>query len=36
MFEVGGAFSREVIYQSYLPHAYYPNNTVFVRAGLAY
>ena len=36
MFEVGGAFSREVIYESYLPHAYYPNNTVFIRAGLAY
>lgn len=36
MFEVGGAFSREVIYQSYLPHAYYPNNTVFMRAGMSY
>jgi hypothetical protein len=36
MFEVGGAFSREVIYQSGLPPSYYPNNTVFLRAGLAY
>jgi hypothetical protein len=36
MFEVGGAFSRGVIYESYLPHAYYPNNTVFVRAGMSY
>ena len=36
MFEVGGAFSREVVYQSGLPHAFYPNNTVFLRAGLAY
>jgi hypothetical protein len=36
MFEVGGAFDREVIYQSGQPHAYYPNNTVFLRAGLAY
>lgn len=36
MFEVGGAFSREVIYESYEPHAYFPNDTVFIRAGLAY
>jgi hypothetical protein len=36
LFEVGGAFQREVIYESYLPHAYYPNNTVFARAGLSY
>ena len=36
MFEVGGAFSRELVYQSTLPPAFYPNNTVFLRAGLAY
>ncbi len=36
MFEIGGAFSREVIYQNGLPRGYYPNNTVFLRAGLAY
>ena len=36
MFEVGGAFCREVIYESYEPPAYYPNDTVFIRAGLAY
>jgi hypothetical protein len=36
MFEVGGAFSREVVYQSTLPSAFYPNNTVYLRAGLAY
>ena len=36
MFEVGGSFSRELIYQSDSPNAYYPTNTVFLRAGLAY
>jgi len=36
MFEVGGAFSREVVHQNGPPHAFYPNNTVFLRAGLAY
>jgi hypothetical protein len=36
MFEVGGAFSREIVYQKGPPHAFYPNNTVFLRAGLAY
>jgi len=36
MFEVGGAFSRELVYQSGSPHAYYPNNTVFLRGGLVY
>lgn len=36
MFEVGGAFSREVVYKSQLPPKYVPNNTVFVRAGLSY
>lgn len=36
MFEVGGAFSRELVYQSGLPHAFYPHNTVFLRAGLSY
>ncbi len=35
-FEVGGAFSREVIYQSTIPPSYFPNNTVFARAGLSY
>jgi hypothetical protein len=36
LFEVGGAFDRGVIYQSGAPHAYYPNATVFARAGLSY
>jgi hypothetical protein len=36
IFEVGGAFSRELVYQSTLPSAYYPSNTVFLRAGLSY
>ena len=36
MFEIGGAFSREVVYQSTFPSAFYPNNTVFLRTGLAY
>ena len=36
MFEVGGAFSREVVYRSYQPHAYYPNNTVYIRAGMSF
>ena len=36
IFEVGGAFSRELVYQSTLPSAFYPNNTVFIRAGLMY
>jgi hypothetical protein len=36
MFEVGGAFDREVIYQSYQPHAFYPNNTVYLRGGVSY
>jgi hypothetical protein len=36
LFEVGGAFSRELIYRSQSPPAFYPNNTVFLRGGLAY
>jgi len=36
MFEVGLAFDRELRYQSGLPVLYRPNNTVFLRAGLAY
>jgi hypothetical protein len=35
-FEVGGAFSRELIFRDLDPPAFYPNNTVFLRAGLAY
>ena len=34
-FEVGFACSRELVYQSYSPNAFYPNNTVFFGAGLA-
>ena len=36
LFEVGGAFSRELRYRSLLPATYYPTNTVFLRGGLAY
>jgi hypothetical protein len=36
MFEVGGAFNRQVVYQSQLPPNYLPNATVFARAGLSY
>lgn len=36
MFEVGGAFDREVVYQDQSPPTYRPNATVFARAGLAY
>ena len=36
MFEVGGAFSRQLAYQNDSPHTFFPNNTVFVRAGLMY
>ena len=36
LFEVGGAFSRELIYRSLSPPAFYPTNTVFLRAGMAY
>jgi hypothetical protein len=35
-FEVGGAFSRELVYRDLVPPTYYPNNTVFLRAGLAF
>jgi hypothetical protein len=34
--EIGGAFSRELVYQHDSPHDYYPTSTVFVRAGLAF
>ncbi len=34
--EVGLSCSRELVYQSDLPPAFYPNNTVFIGAGLAY
>lgn len=36
MFEVGLAFDREVRYRSLAPPVFYPNTTVFLRAGLAY
>jgi hypothetical protein len=36
LFEVGGAFSRELLYRSLSPAAYYPRNTVYLRGGLAY
>jgi hypothetical protein len=36
MFEVGGAFSRQLYYTSESPANYYPTNTVFLRGGLAY
>jgi hypothetical protein len=36
MFEVGVAVSRQVVYQSCEPNAYYPTNTVYLRAGLSY
>jgi hypothetical protein len=36
MFEVGGSFSREIVYRSNIPHAFYPNNTVYLHAGLAF
>jgi hypothetical protein len=36
MFEVGGAFDREVVYQDQSPPTYVPNPTVFLRAGLSY
>ena len=35
-FEVGGAFSRELVFRDLDPPTYFPNNTVFLRAGLAY
>lgn len=35
-FEVGIACSRELVYESQLPPAYYPSNTVYVGAGMAY
>jgi len=36
MFEVGGAFGRELVYQDNLPRTFKPDSTVFLRAGLAY
>lgn len=36
MFEVGGAFSRELVYEDDLPPTYKPDSTVYLRAGLAY
>ena len=35
-FEVGFACSRELIYRSDFPPAFYPNNTVYLGAGLSY
>ena len=35
-FEVGLSCSRELNYKSGLPGAYYPNNTVFIGAGMSY
>lgn len=35
-FEAGGAFSRKLHYLSGLPQDFHPNNTFFLRAGLAY
>jgi hypothetical protein len=35
-FEIGGAFSRQLHYRSGLPDNYYPNNALFLRAGLAF
>lgn len=35
-FEVGLSCSRELVYQNGLPDAYYPNNTVYLGAGMAY
>ena len=36
LFEVGGSFSRQLVYQDDMPKFYYPTNTVFIRAGLTY
>ncbi|MGW8256748.1 MAG: hypothetical protein ACWGMZ_04610, partial [Thermoguttaceae bacterium] len=36
LFEIGGAFSRELRYVSLLPATYFPRNTVYIRGGLAY
>jgi len=36
LFEVGGAFSRELRYRDLDPATYFPNSTVFLRGGLAY
>jgi hypothetical protein len=36
LFEVGGAFSRQIYYTSESPANYYPTNTIFVRGGLSY
>jgi len=35
-FEAGGAFSRQIHYRSGLPDNFYPNNALFLRAGLSY
>jgi hypothetical protein len=35
-FEIGGAFSRQIHYRSGLPENYFPNNALFLRAGLAF
>ncbi len=35
-FEIGGAFSRQIHYRSGLPDNFYPNNALFLRAGLAF
>jgi hypothetical protein len=36
LFEVGGSFSRQLVYQDNMPKFYFPRNTVFVRGGLTY
>jgi hypothetical protein len=35
-FEVGLACSRELVYQDLSPSSYFPNNTVYIGAGLTY
>jgi hypothetical protein len=35
-FEVGFACDRQLVYQDLSPNAYYPNNTVYIGAGLGY
>ncbi len=36
LFEIGGSFSRQLVYQDNQPQFYFPNSTVFIRAGLTY
>jgi hypothetical protein len=35
-FEMGGAFARQIHYRSGFPDNFFPNNALFLRAGLAY